>query len=186
MNPQWQPIDIDESFTEDIRTWLAEKAMEHNLRYLLAHADDGVIWGRLDGDQLTTSAEAFPDKVNVALRALTLQQARLFAPPGELLVWRTDKNTFAARLISDGPDEPEESFTETHWLWGEGEKSNPHFTLMCEGREGLYHAPPVEHAEGGRIGLVVHHYIEYDEIGQAFISCSRLLDFKKVWEAKWF
>lgn len=187
MNPQWQKIEVDEGFTHDMRRWLAEKARQLDLHYLLAHADDGVIWGWLDNEgQLITSAQVFPNDVNVELRTRTLQQLRLFAPAGELLIWRESKDAFSARLIADGADRPEESFEETHWLWGEGAQSNGHFTLMHEGREGLQHAPPVEHAEDGRAGLVVRHYIEYDEVGQAYVSCSRLIEFKKVWEAKWF
>ncbi len=62
----------------------------YTLKYLLAHAEDGVIWGRLDGEELITSHTIAP-KYSPPLRAVTLQTVRLFAPVGELLVWRDDQ-----------------------------------------------------------------------------------------------
>jgi hypothetical protein len=45
MNRQiWQDVVVD----HDLKQWLIKQASESNLRYLLAHADDGVIWGRFD------------------------------------------------------------------------------------------------------------------------------------------
>ena len=179
-----QNITVDETFRDDPCGWLATKAKAHNLSYLLAHADDGVIWGWKNGnDQLITSGEVFND-VAVELRLHTLQQARLFGPEGELLLWFDGQN-FSARFIADGKEKPDAAYEETHWLWGEGEESKDHFTLMHEGREGLRHAPPVEHAEGARIGMIVRHYLYYDSYGQAYVENSRHVNLTRVWEAKW-
>ena len=39
---------------DGLETWLAEQAHAHALSRLLAHADDGVIWGRVDAGVLST------------------------------------------------------------------------------------------------------------------------------------
>jgi CRISPR-associated protein (TIGR03984 family) len=184
MSDLYQKVTIDEKFEEDLKAWLTEKAHEYGLRFMLAHAHDGVIWGRIDEESdLIISGEVF-DEVAVALRLPTLQQARLFGPAGELLIWRTGAG-FSARMIADGEQGAANTFQEKHWLWGEGMESKTGFTLMHEGREGLRHAPPVENAKGARVELLVRHYIDYDEYGQAYIANSRLVDLKTNWEAKW-
>lgn len=172
---RWQEVCIDDTFTSDPRQWLQQKANEY-MPYLLAHADDGVIWGKLDENgKLVLSSDIFAE-VKVLLRAKTLQQARLFGPVGELLLWRVDQG-FAARLITDGsvPPPSDDAFEETHYLWGEGMKSKSGFTLMHEGQEGLRHAVPLN-ANQGRVVLKVRHYIDYDNQDQAYISLSRLVN----------
>lgn len=81
-----RPIDVDENFRRAPDAWLTEQAQHHGLHFLLAHADDGVIWGRVDNDGLHTSHRIAAQSPQ--LRAVTLQQCRLFGPAGELLVWR--------------------------------------------------------------------------------------------------
>ncbi len=173
-----EKITVDETFEERPASWLHEKAEKYRLAYLLAHADDGVIWGRLGaGGTLVLSGDAFKE-VKVELRGKTLQQARLFGPRGELLVWRTEAG-FDARLILDGPL-LRTALEETQWLWGRGLKTFNGFTLMSEGRQGLLHAVPVKNKLEKRLGLRVRHYIECDDHGQSFIALSRLVCFKRV------
>ncbi len=169
---------------EELRKWLQTKAGEHGLSYLLAYADDGVIWGRLaDTGQLQLSGEAFGE-VSVELRPSTLQQARLFGPIGELFLWRMDEG-FSCRLITDGEAKPKNALEDTYWLWGTRGRLGGEFTLMEEGKQGLFHAPPLKDAARRRGGLKVRHYVEYDpETGQAYISHSRLVDLQIVEEAK--
>ena len=184
MNELYKKITVDDSFKENLNNWLFEKALDHNLLYLLAHADDGVIWGRIDKSSgLVISGDIFKE-VAVQLRQHTLQQARLFGPSGELLIWFNGES-FSARLIDDGQEKPDHAYEETHWLWGGGMKSQDKFTLMHEGRQGLRHAPPVENARGFHVGIKVRHYIEYDDFGQAYVANSRLIDFEKKREARW-
>src|SRR5205807_79238 len=78
--------------------WLSQQMRTHELKYLLAHADDGVIWGRLDGEELITSHDLEP-KYSPPLRVETLQMVRIFAPVGELLVWHDEAGAWAGRLI---------------------------------------------------------------------------------------
>ncbi len=168
--------DIDfTGFEEDPRQWFAAQGEARKLRYFLAHDDDGVIWGRIDQGQLKLSGEAFPEYVNVPLRALTLQQARLFDEAGELLVWRGDDG-WRGRFFND--DGEEILNDEIHRLWGTasdppGPKDG--FTLMRDGDQGLLHAPPLTLPRDARAALTVRHYVDYDEQGQAYIALSRLV-----------
>lgn len=173
-------IPVDKSFFDDIDLWLEKKAKELNLNYLLAHADDGVIWGYFNNDgKLIISGEAF-DKINVELRVSTLQQLRLFSPKVELLLWRITNN-FLARIIADDSQSDASVFHEEHLLWGKGEKSNLGFCLMVEGTQGFFHAPPLPESEGADIKLKIRHYIDYDDQDQAYISKSRLVGLERIW-----
>src|SRR5947209_17352687 len=82
--------DIDwTGFANNPAKWLSQQMQLHELKYLLAHADDGVIRGRLDSDGLITSRVVAPE-YSPPLRTETLQTARVFAPTGELLIWRDE------------------------------------------------------------------------------------------------
>ncbi len=167
--------DIDfTDFENDPRQWFVNQAQVRGLRYFLAHDDDGVIWGHIDHGQLNLSGETFSE-VDVPLRVLTLQQARLFDAAGELLVWRGDDG-WHGRFLDD--DDGEILGDETHCLWGTA--SNPpepqnSFTLMRDGVQGLLHAPPLTLPRDARAVLTVRHYLDYDKQGQAFIALSRLV-----------
>ena len=49
-------------FADDPVKWLVEQMRAHDLKltYLLAHASDGVIWGRFDDEELITSHDVAP------------------------------------------------------------------------------------------------------------------------------
>lgn len=173
------------------QTWLEEKASAY--QYLLAHADDGVIWGYLKEGQLITSDQAFPD-VSPPLHAQTLQQLRLFSEKGELHLWRTEPGQFQGRVITDDTSGTSEKyFDEDQILWGtrwlDYQKG---FTLVVEGQRGLRHAFPKavtnDKAHFGTqqnpkhpLRLKIRHYLDYDkETSQARISLSRLVDLYSV------
>ena len=176
MTAQLEETTVDETFAQDPKKWFQAQASE-DMPYLLAYADDGVIWGCLTGTgEFALSGDAFT-KVGVKLRASTLQQARLFGPAGELFLWRTTGQDFSYRIIKDRGEKSDDALEDTYWLWGTGKRANGEFTLMEEGRQGLYHAPPLNEAQRKRGGLQVRHYVDYDEeTGQAYISHSRLVD----------
>lgn len=167
----------------DLTQWLQEKAKEYGLVYLLAHADDGVIWGRIENGQLKLAGNFFPE-VKVELRTLTLQQARLFSPQGELLIWRgANNNEWCGRFLCDADGNKEDLINECHHLWGTASEppgSKDGFTLMRDGQQGLLHAPPISLKRDERAGLQVRHYIDYDEQGQAYIALSRLVNVVKL------
>lgn len=172
-----------QTFQTDINQWFAQHATEKGLTFFLAHADDGVMWGRLDETgKLRLSGDAFPDKVKVELRPQTLQQARLFGEGGELFVWRDGDGQWNGRYLSDVGFVKEDILNETHLLWGKASHlpgPQDGFTLMRDGSQGLLHAVPIELARNKTAVLHVRHYLAYDEQGQAYVAVSRLVEVKE-------
>ena len=170
-----------------LSSWFVEQAAQRYGKadkvFLLAHADDGVIWGRIENGQLKLAGNFFPE-VTVELRLLTLQQARLFNPQGELFIWRgANNNEWCGRFLCDADGNKEDLIDECHHLWGTASEppgSKDGFTLMRDGQQGLLHAPPISLKRDERAGLQVRHYIDYDEQGQAYIALSRLVDVVKL------
>ena len=163
------------NFSSDPTQALSDQARSHGMRWLLAHADDGVIWGEFRDDELHLSSDPFPG-VSPLLRAETLQQARLFGPRSELLLWRDDV-AWIGRLIQDcAACEPCEYYDEAHLLWGnKAERSKDGFVLLRQGKEGLRHAPPMISTDLLPVRLKVRHYLAYDRDGQAYVVYSRLV-----------
>lgn len=160
--------------------WFEEQLAVGDKAWFLAHADDGVIWGRIQDGQLLTSDTAFPH-ISPPLRATTLQQARLFGQRAEIRVWR-NRQGFQACRLEDQLSEVRDAFDENHILWGtQAEEQKNGFTLVADGRQGLRHAVPFAvkddvFNDGYRpLRLTVRHYLAYDEDGQARIAMSRLL-----------
>lgn len=171
--PSIQAVDIPANLDSEPRSALAELARKYALRWLLAHADDGVIWGELRADGLHLSSDVFPD-ISPPLRTVTLQQVRLFGPQAEILLWK-DGSGWRARLIRDEGEE-RDCVDEAHMLWGtEIEERRDGFTRLREGREGLRHAPPLPDSARPPVYLRVRHYIAYNLDGQAYIAYSRLM-----------
>jgi CRISPR-associated protein (TIGR03984 family) len=165
-------------------SWLEEQARKWKLNYLLAHAEDGVIWGRFDNEHLTTAEKVFHKsnfKVDFpSLRLLTLQQCRVFGQNGEVLLWRTGEK-WRSRLVQDNPEV--DKIPERQILWGTHGEKRDNFTLLWDGSQGLKHAVPFSEIELGDrnklinpVRLLVHHYITYDDNGVARIHLSRLVD----------
>ncbi len=177
-------IDVDvEEFSQDPRVWLA-KRMNADMPWLLVHADDGVIWGKRQANgTLLLSSDVFSDPIEypsvaVPLRAITLQQARVFGKAGELLIWRTDEG-FAGRMLKNEHMTLEALPDEQHLLWHQGEPvkidQQAGFALLREGQQGQRHAPPVIPQGKRRPALTVRHYVDYDDEGQAYIALGRLV-----------
>lgn len=179
---------------DDLRSWLESQApsVSAQTSYLLAHGEDGVIWGRFDNEKLTTAEKIFhkPDlKVDLPeLRLLTLQQCRIFGLNGEILLWRISETKFKWRPIGN-PNE--DKIPESQILWGTNGIKRGNFTLLWDGSQGLKHAVPFADIElnGDRlinpVRLLVHHYIKYEEeTGLARIYLSRLVDLTTKLEIK--
>lgn len=190
-----EPIATDD-LGQDVQAWLARQARAHNLCWLLAHCEDGVVWGRMAGDRLITvhdvardgpaadAARRFP-----ALRLQTLQQARVFGEPGELLLWRDGDNAWHARLLR-APRAGEratfvEAIDEVQVLLGTSAAALPDdFTLMEDGVQGLEYAVPLPvrgvFSETSRpLRLRVRQYLREDDPqmpGAARVAASRLVD----------
>jgi CRISPR-associated protein (TIGR03984 family) len=165
----------------DLKDWISAQAKEQKLQYLLAHADDGVIWGHFRTGQLSTSNLVLDQ--SPPLRVITLQQCRIFGEAGEVLLWKTN-NTWNARFLID-PLDQERIIEERQLLWGtHGKKRELEgFTCLKDGSQGLKHAVPFTEIELDKDGkltrpvrLVVHHFIDYDDDGLARIVLSRLVN----------
>lgn len=162
-------------FNGNIKTWLEQQAKTHKLRWLLAHADDGVIWGEMrDDGTLHLSTSLFGPE----LRAKTLQMARLFGEAGELYLWK-NTNDWSTRLVLEGEGSTKQYYDETQLLWGTHvDKIEDGFALLHHGAEGLRHAPPMQLLEGKlelQPVLNVRHFVNYDDDGQAYVEFSRLI-----------
>lgn len=175
--------------------WLKGRAESGD--WLLAHADDGVIWGRVHEGRLVTSSGLIDE--SPPLRSTTLQQARLFHRDRELLLWREDDSSpwYYREIRDDGPEVSRyaESYDEYQMLWGTEWESKQwagvRFTVAWEG-QGLRHAVPLEvnwaarrsNAEGPPrrpLRLQVRHYLVRDSAtGEARIAATRLCNLIEV------
>lgn len=182
--PKCEHLEISNNV--DLKTWIEEQTKVNQLTYLLAHADDGVIWGKFQDGKLITTTEPvklFPKCDFPTLRKETLQQCRIFGDKSEVMIWKTDGG-FKARLIQDDNLKKDDYIAEKQILWGtHGKHHENGFTLLWDGSQGLKHAVPFTDIELGEKGelknkvrLIVHHYINYDDSGVARIYLSRLVD----------
>lgn len=176
--PKCEPLELPSQV--DLQTWLEEQASQYKLNFLLAHAEDGVIWGKFQDGNLITADSVFPEFAK--LRKLTLQQCRIFSETSEVMLWLTDEG-FKARIIED--EENTEFISENQILWGtQAEKISAGFTLVSDGSQGLRHAVPLVDINFDAnqklyrpLRLCVRHYINYDEeTGLARIYLSRLVN----------
>lgn len=163
------------------------------VQWLLAHCDDGVIWGRLESDgRWRRSSEAFP-KESPPLREQTIQQLRIFGLGGEALLWRSD-GAFHGRWATEGAaplDEALQPQDESYLLLGDRLLGPPQDGFCVLGdATGSRHAAPIEcnQAELGQPGqgryplhLQVRHYFEQDsESGAVRICMTRLVNLAKI------
>lgn len=165
--------------------WLEAQAKSHKLLYLLAHADDGVIWGKVDDKGELVTSDGVAPEVSPPLRSETLQQARFFSENAELLLWRDGDNQWHARLIRDAQDGEsanwQQAFDEPQMLWGtQGKAVADGFTLMTDGAQGLRHVVPVnavgDFADETRpLRLIVRQYVQEDDGGFVRVVASRLV-----------
>lgn len=191
--PDCKPIKDTQEIIDccTLYNWLQTKAKQYQLQYLLAHAEDGVIWGKFRGEdcKLVTSGDddVFPQCAK--LRLSTLQQCRIFGKNSEVMLWKVGQN-WKARLIEDRhPSKDDYDYIpENQILWGTQAEGQPKqdFTLVSDGSQGLRHAVPLtgitfKGKDSRPLRLQVRHYIDYDESGVARIYLSRLvnLDFDR-------
>lgn len=159
----------------DLMDSLKKQVSSGEYKYLLAHADDGVIWGYVDGAELKLSGSVFPH-LSPQLRPQTLWEARLFGENAEWHVWRTEDG-WQSCTVTDGVGEPVRVFDERFILWGtdEMEPSKNGFHPIQEADLGIVHAPPIKMAGRHTLRLSVRHYVAYDDNGAAYVKISRLI-----------
>lgn len=176
------PVTVEAAFAVDPAGWLLAQAQTHQLKYLLAHADDGVIWGKVEPDSLWLSGNEKP-AVSPPLRAATLQQARLFGSNAELMLWRVNDG-WSARLITDSRDGDTLYYDEKQILWGNNrlkDESNDNYTVTADGEQGFRQIIPLpsvgeQFANKNRpFYLMVRHYLTRDETSGLYrVTLSRL------------
>lgn len=174
---------------DEVPAWIARQVTGSKDQFLLAYADDGVIWGKwLNGKLLTSDkvGQSNPDSQNISppLRGETLQQAFIFSQAGEIRLFRNELGEWRACRIDDSAVEESESIDEYQLLWGNKTvKAFPQdgFThLQDKTQQGLDQIIPVdftfdEKQPDLRPRLLVRHFIDYDkESGEARIWLSRL------------
>lgn len=181
--PQIEPV----AFGQPLETWLCQQSMPYC--YLLAHAIDGVIWGKVDAQRIYTSHDVAP-AVSPPLRLETLQQLRLFNADYEVRLWRAGDEWQAIR-ITDVADPAAVAISERQLLTGtDAEQLENDFVSLRDGAQGLrYIIPPFEGSKmlSGELGLdepqskpkraclAVRHYLTEDELGVNSITISRLI-----------
>lgn len=163
----------------DLKDELQKEIGNGKYRYLLAHLDDGVIWGRVEGKTLHLSSQVFPEVSSKKLDAKKLWELRLFGNEAEWHVWRADGKLFSC-LVKDGKGDAATSFDEEYILWGTVPDGAPQngFQLVAESNLGILHTPPAEIKKGERhnLRLIARHYVAHDECGAAYVKLSRLVD----------
>ncbi|MBL8170421.1 MAG: TIGR03984 family CRISPR-associated protein [Acidobacteria bacterium] len=172
-----EPLDAPQT-EADLQVWVTRQ-LNAKRPWLLAHADDGVIWGRLGAKGLITS-HALAPRLSPPLRLVTLQQLFIFGADDEARLWR-DENGWLARRVSDA--EGAEAFDEEQILWGDTVVNDfpvDGFTHVREAKQrGMDHIVPrkVTNTElkARQLRLCVRHFIDYDEqTGEARVALSRL------------
>ncbi len=166
--------------------------------WLLAHCDDGVTWGRLDGQRLALSSGQVPAWSTPAPGPDNLQQLRMFGKAAEILVWRDTNSSLMGRVLRDDPQripdgEPTRPRDETYLLSADrccpgpdGRPSAEAFTAVADrtGRVQVvpFHLTDVDFEKGWHaLGLDVRHYFEVvSETGCVRIAASRLVDVRRL------
>jgi CRISPR-associated protein (TIGR03984 family) len=177
----------DLSDQNSLKRWIEEQREKYDLQYLIAHAEDGVIWGRFQESELVTAESLWVKFPIPSLQPISLQQCRIFGKDAEVMLWRQDRG-WQARVIQEAQEA--HCIIEEQMLWGDTvEKVDNGFTLLTDGQQGLRHALPITGIRENQsrtepsqkqakrhTRLHVKHYIDYDNAGIALIYYSRLFD----------
>jgi CRISPR-associated protein (TIGR03984 family) len=190
-------VEIPATFADASSTWLVQEsaglASPGQPVFLLLHADDGIIWGRITQNTLTYPTDGV---WTPPLRSITVQQCRLFGDLGELFIWREAENVWRGRKLTDDPIAHYQLVTERPFLIGDriydpakDRTGAPlpttwptGFTPIIEVTTGMRQIVPcnVVGDEKGVIApthrprLTVLHYLHEDEDGQSLVAYSRL------------
>lgn len=160
-------------------------------RWLLAHLDDAVIWGRRgDGAAFALSSDAFPGRTRA--RWGRVQQLRIFDKDSETLIWRTGSG-LTGRVLSDAKTDADTWLLprdENLVLIGDrADEIRDGFTLVSDAT-GSNHAVPLEVGAAtfldgddpiSPLRLSVRHHFERDAMsGAVRVAATRL---RLVWVA---
>jgi CRISPR-associated protein (TIGR03984 family) len=161
---------------DDPLGWLEKQAADEMI--LLAHAEDGIVWGRIENHRVILPAAE--RRWQPQLRKETLQMARLFDSQCEIFLWRVGEGKWRARTIRNDAGEACLYYDEAQILWGTRvEATDNGFSRAAEGEQGLRHAPPLEigaqdWGDAHPLRLGVRHYLLEDAEGWLRVKQSRL------------
>ena len=162
-------------------------------KWLLAHCDDGIVWGKFKQDKWELSSEPFP-RISPKLTIENVQQLRLFEQEREFLAWRTDDG-LQGRVLADtgnsGIESDRQPIQECQILIGDRLLDGPSNGFSVVGEAGgSRHAVPVPcEAEDFKkderpywpLRLAVRHYLTRDrDSGAVRVAASRLVNVYKV------
>jgi CRISPR-associated protein (TIGR03984 family) len=153
-----------------------------NRAWLLCHCDDGVTWGRREGDAWHLGSSYFPELCPAPSES-NIVEMRAFSPAVEVLIWRAE-NGFCGRMLRDA--EPADQFDR----WDDEERlllashvveSRQGFTRVGDG-SGAEQALPLHVTEGTSSSwprLCVRHYFARDDrTGCVRVVATRLVEVK--------
>jgi CRISPR-associated protein (TIGR03984 family) len=171
-----QALEVNITSTDELLKCLVENIAGLGADiYLLAFADDGVVWGKFENETL---------KYSTPLNFITLQTLHLFGDKGELRIWRVE-DILKGSLLIDAPEKDGEAYDISYMLWGtQVDESGKTFSIVSDGRQGLRHAVPLplkvsDTLHGRPLRITVRNFLSEDETGQVFVDCSRLLGVSK-------
>lgn len=186
--PRIEPLaqeKIPADFAGNNGQWLVECATGllgvNGVSYALIHADDGVLWGLVNSNQLSRPS---PSDWSPELRTTTIQQCRIFGTKGELFIWREAEGQWLGRVVIEDANVTYEQIEEAQIMYGSRAGSSQSvpagFTPIFEVTTGIRQIVPVtitqdQFDKGQRVVLNVKHYLSADQEGQAIIKLSRLV-----------
>ena len=154
--------------------------------WVLGHAMNGLLWGKVQSDKFILAYEADPDW-GAPLKASTLLDIRIFNPDKELRLWRANSKLKGC-LVYESADKAEcrvydekQIFLANKRLGECREICGVKFSLM-EGLAGQRQAIPVDwDGKNQAYRLCVRHYLSpRPENGMLRVAESRLLKLAKV------
>jgi CRISPR-associated protein (TIGR03984 family) len=184
-----KPEDVSPQFESDLRGYLAQHAAQFlkpgEKGFALIHADDGVLWARIENGAFVTPP---PHAWIPALRARTVQQCRVFGEGGELFIWRIDEGRWRGRFLLEEQGRDYCAIKEQQVLWGNSVDASlaDDFTAIIERPgNGVRQVVPIPVVQseldpldkggtGRRVLLSVIHYLGEDGDGQMLVKYSRL------------
>lgn len=165
-------------FSANPQDWLINQPTAGETAWLLAYADDGVIWGKVQNGKLIQAADVFGETFP-RLESDTLQRVHFFGSQAEIRIWRAADGLTAVRM-EDVKDPGAAAFSRMYLLWGNSpRKTQPGWSWVEDGQLGIHQALPLDFpkaAKGRPFKLQVRYYIEYEKNhGQARAAASRLV-----------
>lgn len=180
---KFSPRNVSLPHGEDsFRIWISSCWDDEN-GWLLGHAFNGLLWGRISSGVIVLASDATPSW-GASIKEETLLDLRVFNRTEEFRIWRTGEGLKAC-MVSESDDDSDGclAFDEKQILIagdriGQTKQVKDIPFSLIEGPAGQRHAMPVDwNGRNQRYRLLVRHYVLPDpDTGRLSIQESRLLD----------